>query len=214
MAEPKRINTRIINKHATAAVWDTKTTFIPLQAELIIYDKDANYSYERYKIGDGSTPVTQLPFVINPHTHNFTGKAATISANYTPTGSVTVKHKPKGTISKTVSEVTPTTKTVTVVTTPSGQDEYTPEDVVFPSLKASINGEELTLDVNGGQYTKSSFVPAAISSTTQISYVEAVVITKAEPTFTGEEETIDGTFTGTQSTITASYAPEGNIDEP
>ena len=46
MAEPKKVKTRIINKHATAAVWDSKPNFIPLQAELIIYDKDDQYAYE------------------------------------------------------------------------------------------------------------------------------------------------------------------------
>lgn len=212
MAEPKKINTRIINKHATAAVWNAKTTFIPLQAEIIVYDKDAEYTYERYKIGDGSTPVTQLPFVINPHTHKFKGTATTLSTNYTPAGSVKVTHKPKGTISKTVTAVTPTTKSLKVVTA-VGEDVYTPETVVFPTLKSSDADGVLTLDVSGGEFTQSSFVQAS-RGTTEFSYVEAVVITQEEPTFTGTEETIDGTFIGTQSTISTAYTPEGSIETP
>lgn len=212
MAEPKRINSRIINKHATAAVWDTKTTFIPLQAELIVYDKDATHSSERYKIGDGSTPVTQLPFVINPHTHNFKGKLATISTTYTPKGAVTVKHKPKGSISKTVTDITSDVKTATIVTN-VGRDTYTPESITFPTLQSSIDSEVLTLDVSGGEHIPSSFIPAT-QSVEQISYVEAVVITKEEPVFTGTEETIDGTFIGTQSTISTTYTPEGSVEEP
>lgn len=62
MAEPKQLKTRIIHKHATAAVWDTKTTFIPLQGELIVYDADSTFSYERFKIGDGKTTIVALPF--------------------------------------------------------------------------------------------------------------------------------------------------------
>lgn len=62
MAEPKKVKARVIHKHATAAVWDTKTSFIPLQGELIVYDKDSTYNYERFKVGDGATTVVNLPF--------------------------------------------------------------------------------------------------------------------------------------------------------
>lgn len=61
MAE-KTLNTRIINKHALEADWIKATNFIPKQGEMIVYDRDANYSYERFKIGDGVTAVNQLPF--------------------------------------------------------------------------------------------------------------------------------------------------------
>ena len=64
MAEPKHVKTRIINKHATAAVWgDPELEFTPLQGELIIYDKDDDYTYERFKIGDGTRDVKELPFI-------------------------------------------------------------------------------------------------------------------------------------------------------
>ena len=62
MAE-KRLNTRIIHKHATAADWIKATGFIPMAGELIVYDTDANYAYERIKIGDGKNNVNSLPFV-------------------------------------------------------------------------------------------------------------------------------------------------------
>ena len=58
----KIIKTRIINKHETEANWMLTTNFVPKQGELIIYDKDENYSYERFKIGDGATDVNSLPF--------------------------------------------------------------------------------------------------------------------------------------------------------
>ena len=68
MAELKKLNTRIINKHATAAVWND-TNFKPLQGEVVIYDpgydsKDGKtYTRERMKIGDGSKTIQELPFV-------------------------------------------------------------------------------------------------------------------------------------------------------
>jgi hypothetical protein len=69
MAE-KKIKTRIQNKHDIEANWAQATSFIPLAGELIVYDPDNNYSYPRFKFGDGvvvdgkivGTPVTELPF--------------------------------------------------------------------------------------------------------------------------------------------------------
>ena len=61
----KSIKARIIHKHDTEANWnlDTNTNFTPRQGEIIVYDVDATHSYERFKIGDGVTTVTSLPFV-------------------------------------------------------------------------------------------------------------------------------------------------------
>lgn len=61
MAE-KNFKSRIVHKHDTAANWNKATNFIPKQGEIIIYDKDSTYSYERFKIGDGITNVNSLPF--------------------------------------------------------------------------------------------------------------------------------------------------------
>ena len=61
MAE-KTLNTRIIHKHDTAEHWESATNFIPKQGEIVVYDIDENYSYERFKIGDGITNVNNLPF--------------------------------------------------------------------------------------------------------------------------------------------------------
>ena len=62
MAE-KIINTRIINKHAVESDWLKAVNFTPKQGEFIVYDKDSTYDYERFKIGDGITPVNDLEFV-------------------------------------------------------------------------------------------------------------------------------------------------------
>lgn len=62
MAE-KKINSRIVHKHDTEANWKLATGFTPKQGELIVYDTDTTYSYERIKIGDGKKNVNSLPFV-------------------------------------------------------------------------------------------------------------------------------------------------------
>lgn len=60
----KTLKTRIIHKHDVESNWSKATGFVPKQGELIVYDKDSNYDYERVKIGDGATNVNNLPFVI------------------------------------------------------------------------------------------------------------------------------------------------------
>ena len=62
MAKEKQIKSRIIHKHDTEAHWDLAANFTPEQGEIIVYDIDDNYNYERFKIGDGVTPVNELPF--------------------------------------------------------------------------------------------------------------------------------------------------------
>lgn len=68
MAGLKKLSTRIINKHATAAIWND-TNFTPLQGEIVVYDPGYDstdgktYKRERMKIGDGTHTVQELPFV-------------------------------------------------------------------------------------------------------------------------------------------------------
>lgn len=61
MAE-KEFNTRIVHKHDIQANWEKAVGFIPKQGELIVYDIDENYDYQRIKIGDGVANVNDLPF--------------------------------------------------------------------------------------------------------------------------------------------------------
>lgn len=58
----KNFNTRIQLKNDIESNWSQATNFVPLKGEIIIYNKDYNYDYERIKIGDGATTVTNLPF--------------------------------------------------------------------------------------------------------------------------------------------------------
>ena len=58
----KNIKSRIVHKHDSESNWAKATGFIPKQAEIIVYDVDSTYTYERIKIGDGVTNVNSLPF--------------------------------------------------------------------------------------------------------------------------------------------------------
>lgn len=63
------LKTRIIHKHDTEEHWNLATNFVPKKGELIVYDIDDTYNYERIKMGDGSTLVSDLPFIIEPLTN-------------------------------------------------------------------------------------------------------------------------------------------------
>ena len=67
MAEKTIKNCRIITKHGTEEFWhnDDNKTFVPMNAEQIIYDPDASHPHPRMKIGDGQTPIIDLPFYGN-----------------------------------------------------------------------------------------------------------------------------------------------------
>ena len=59
----KQIPSRLICKHDTEANWLKATNFIPKQGEPIVYDIDDDHDYERFKLGDGTTLVSELPFL-------------------------------------------------------------------------------------------------------------------------------------------------------
>lgn len=66
MAE-KILKARQVQKHDTEANWITAGTngFIPKKGEIIIYDKDSKHTTIRIKIGDGSSNVSSLPFLLD-----------------------------------------------------------------------------------------------------------------------------------------------------
>ena len=63
MAE-KNMKARIVHKHDIESNWLLATNFTPKQGEIVVYDIDDNYSYERFKIGDGVQNVNDLPFAV------------------------------------------------------------------------------------------------------------------------------------------------------
>lgn len=52
------ISSNFTNKHNTQAIWDTMTNYIPNKGEIIVYDRDDNTNYERFKIGDGIKTIS------------------------------------------------------------------------------------------------------------------------------------------------------------
>ena len=62
MAE-KILEARVQMKTDTEENWLKATNFIPKNGEIIIYAIDATHSYQRVKVGDGTTLVNSLPFI-------------------------------------------------------------------------------------------------------------------------------------------------------
>ena len=57
------IKTRIQLKNDTEINWNKAKNFIPLRGEAIIYSADSSHPFSRLKVGDGTTPVIDLPFI-------------------------------------------------------------------------------------------------------------------------------------------------------
>lgn len=53
----------LTNIHKTEAEWEEVSSFIPAHGQFVVYDSDDLYNYTRFKIGDGKTPVGELPFI-------------------------------------------------------------------------------------------------------------------------------------------------------
>ena len=66
---------RISQLHKTEAQWALMTNFVPLPGELIIFDPDNQNKQARLKIGDGSTPLKNLPFIIGAIVDKFTAES-------------------------------------------------------------------------------------------------------------------------------------------
>ena len=56
-------NVRVQHKHETEENWKKAINFIPLMAEIIVYETDSTHTQARLKIGDGKTKVNNLPFI-------------------------------------------------------------------------------------------------------------------------------------------------------
>lgn len=134
MSGIKKLSTRIINKHATAAIWNTKTNFYPLQGETIVYDPGYDstdgkiYKYERFKIGDGTHNVTELPFANEQQ-----------------------------------AVVTKTTKSATVVTNVE-LPVYSAAQYTAPSMGQQLTDDILTVTFDSGSYVPATMTAGSTSS--------------------------------------------------
>ena len=86
----KEIASRIYLKHDVEANWNKAVTFIPQKGEIIIYDRDdnldneeikGNYSYARFKMGDGITPAINLPFYLEEELDSILNKIDYLADN-------------------------------------------------------------------------------------------------------------------------------------
>lgn len=60
-----KYNLKSISFHATEAEWTANmSTYVPKQAEIVVFDIDDEHNYERIKVGDGKTSVLNLPFYL------------------------------------------------------------------------------------------------------------------------------------------------------
>ena len=57
------LKARIQNKIDTTTNWAAAVNFKPLKGEIVIYSDAGENSTPRFKIGDGETLVSALPFV-------------------------------------------------------------------------------------------------------------------------------------------------------
>lgn len=84
MATEKKINSRIQQKHDVAANWAKATNFIPQKGEIIIYDAEYNASGSetqavRFKIGDGTRTVNNLPFAVIDYNNRIASLESTVN---------------------------------------------------------------------------------------------------------------------------------------
>ena len=95
MPATKTLNTRIIHKHDTAENWGKAENFIPNKGELIVYDIDTDYDYERFKIGDGIHSVNELPFADDDLRKNVENKVDKVEGKDLSTNDFTDAEKEK-----------------------------------------------------------------------------------------------------------------------
>lgn len=100
MAAEKKITSRIQQKHDVAANWAKATNFIPKKGEIIIYDAEYNAGGEetqavRFKIGDGSKTVNNLPFAAIDYSSDIEALKRKVANNSTAIGALQENTVPK-----------------------------------------------------------------------------------------------------------------------
>lgn len=65
------LSARTIQIHDTEANWLKAVSFVPRLGEIVVYDTDETHTTERFKIGDGSTLVNDLPFTVEKNIKDF-----------------------------------------------------------------------------------------------------------------------------------------------
>ena len=130
--------TRVINKHDTEANWALATNFKPLKGEVIVYDVDANYTYPRFKVGDGITSVPNLPFQDKEFATNSNVSSAINSLGSEINRSIESVSTELSELKSSIVEVP--IKTSGGVTLGQLHGSPQAEDIIIPTLSVQVNG--------------------------------------------------------------------------
>ena len=203
MIEPRRIKTRVIQKHAQKSAWEnTQDKFVPLEGELIVFDKDSTTLYPRLKIGDGKRNVNELPFITAGAAEKLlTARKITllgsITGNITFDGSsdlnittdLSTTYTPKGILSTPEVTITKSTQEIPVVVQ---EATITNAQCIFPELTAEQSDDTTILKLGGGSFTNANYIPPVYENINLVSDISA---SATAPVFTGTQETLN--ITGT-----------------
>lgn len=218
MAAEKKITSRIQQKHDTAANWANATTFIPKKGEIVIYDAEYNTSgvqtqAVRFKIGDGSRTINNLPFALIDYDNRITSLENTVD------GLGTAAQKDVGFFATAAQgtkadNAVPNTRKVNNKALSSDITLY-PSDVgvtetAFPGLKKT--GTITEIKMNGASKGTSGVVDLG----TVLTSSDNLAKLDTENTFTATQTINSGYFAVSLKTqgyveINASYAPKSDI---
>ena len=151
--------------------------------------------------GTGTANYTPEGSVSQP---NFTGSSTTFTGNFTPAGSVTItkaasgtaNYTPQGTVTAPTITVTPATGTVNSITSVG----------TLPTLTTTVTGKNLTLGFSQGT------LPTKGNDQTVVTGIQSATAT--QPTFTGTGAKLEGSFSGTQGSVSVSGTPNGSVSQP
>lgn len=154
-------------------------------------------------IGTGTGTKNYTPAGTNS-APSFTGTSGSVSVSGTPNGSVTISkassgttnYTPAGTISTPTITVTPSTTTVNSITAVG----------TLPSLEMTVSDENLTFSWSAGT------LPTKGSNTTVATGIQSA--TSSQPSFTGTAVRLTGSFSGSNTTFTGTFTPEGTVSAP
>ena len=142
----------------------------------------------------------------------FTGDSMNSSGSYKPEGSVTISKAASGTTNYTPEgsiSVTPTVTLETESITPMATTGTLPT-CTLPAFTASVANEVLTIGWSGGSFNQGS-LPTKGTAVTVATGVESATATG---TFSGTAVRLEGSFSGTNKTVSVSGTPTGTISTP
>ena len=161
-------------------------------------------------VGTGTANYTPEGTVSKP---TFTGTLGNVSVSGTPFGSVSIStgngtsnYTPAGSVSQPTTTVTMNTTTVNSIT-----DVGTLPTCTLPTWTGTVTNENLIISWSNGDFSQGT-LPTKGSNQTVATTVKSA--TTSQPTFTGTGVELTASFTGTASTSTGTFTPEGSVSQP